>query len=102
MSYDPQQKSELSRLTQCVTLTTEAEITKVLALLEDNTVGRIFVHRKRGAEEATSRKMSFFQIPRQSSMRTFHPRTIEANAIENVPPTAIEAIAIDLKTVAAR
>jgi protein-tyrosine phosphatase len=104
---------------------TEAQITKILTLLEGNTVGPVFVHCKRGADrtgaviaayridhdhwdnaralkEATSRKMSFFQFPRQSFIRTFHPRVIEANAIENVPPTAIEAVAIDSKTATAR
>src|SRR6266542_2931192 len=67
---------------------TESQISKILALLEDNTSGPVFVHCKRGADrtgaviaayridhdhwdnlrafkEAMSRGMSFFQLPRQ-------------------------------------
>ena len=79
---------------------TEAEITRILALLEDGTAGTVFVHCKRGADrtgaviaayridhhhwdnpralkEAMSCGMSFFQFPRQSYILKFQPITIE-------------------------
>jgi tyrosine-protein phosphatase SIW14 len=88
----------------------DAEITKILTLLEDNTAVPVFVHCKRGADrtgaviavyrinhdhwdntralrEAMSRGMSIFQFPRKNYVRTFQPRTIEAKAIDNVPAT---------------
>jgi len=75
---------------------TEAEIAKILALLEDATTGPVFVHCLRGAdrtgaviaayridhdrwdnsralEEAMSFGMSFFQLPRQNFIRKFRP-----------------------------
>ena len=95
---------------------TEAEITKILALLEDDTTGPVFVHCQRGADrtgaviaayridhdhwdnaraltEAKSLGMSFFQFPRQRYILTFHPRTLEARTVAKsvevkVPPTA--------------
>lgn len=77
----------------------EAEMTKILGMLEDATTGPIFVHCQRGADrtgaviasyridhdgwdnaralkEAVSNGMSFFQIPRQNFIRTFQPRTV--------------------------
>jgi protein-tyrosine phosphatase len=80
---------------------TEAEITKILGLLEDGATGPVFVHCQRGADrtgaviasyriehdgwdntralkEAMSNGMSFFQFPRQSFIRNFQARTIEA------------------------
>jgi tyrosine-protein phosphatase SIW14 len=83
---------------------TEAEITKILALLEDDTTGPVFVHCQRGADrtgaviaayridhdhwdnaraltEAKSLGMSFFQFPRQSYILTFKPRTLEAKTV---------------------
>ena len=83
---------------------TEAEITKILALLEDYTTGPVFVHCQRGADrtgaviaayridhdhwdsaralsEAKSLGMSFFQFPRQRYILTFQPRTLEANNV---------------------
>ena len=80
---------------------TVAEITKILAILEDETTGPVFVHCQRGADrtgaviasyriehdgwdnaralkEAMGNGMSFFQFPRQSFIRNFQPRTIEA------------------------
>jgi len=77
---------------------TEAQITKILALLEDGKTGGVFVHCRRGADrtgaviaayridhdhwdnpralkEAMSCGMAFFQLPRQSYIRNFHPRT---------------------------
>ena len=80
---------------------TEAQISKILALLEDKTTGPVFVHCRRGADrtgavigayrvdfdhwdnaralrEAMSDGMSFFQLPRQSYIRSFQPRALEA------------------------
>jgi tyrosine-protein phosphatase SIW14 len=82
---------------------TEAEITEILALLENDASGPVFVHCKRGADrtgaviaayridrdhwdnakalkEAMAEGMSFFQFPRQNYIRDFKPRTVEANA----------------------
>ena len=80
---------------------TEVQISKILELLEDKTTGPVFVHCRRGADrtgavigayrvdfdhwdnaqalrEAMSDGMSFFQLPRQSYIRSFQPRTLEA------------------------
>jgi len=80
---------------------TEAEITRILGILEDGTTGPVFVHCMRGADrtgaviasyridhdgwdnaralkEAMANGMSFFQFPRQSFIRNFRPRTVEA------------------------
>lgn len=80
---------------------TEAQISKILALLEDKNTGPVFVHCRRGADrtgavigayrvdfdhwdnvralrEALSDGMSFFQLPRQSYIRSFQPRPLEA------------------------
>jgi len=80
---------------------TDAETSKILAILEDQTAGPVFVHCKRGADrtgaviaayridhdgwdnanalkEAMDRGMSFFQLPRQGYIRSFHPEKIEA------------------------
>jgi tyrosine-protein phosphatase SIW14 len=82
---------------------TESEITKILGILEDDSAGAVFVHCKAGADrtgavigayridhdhwdnaralsEAKSDGMSFFQFPRQSFIRAFQPRAIEAKA----------------------
>ena len=79
---------------------TQAEITKILALLEDATAGAVFVHCMRGADrtgaviaayridhdhwdnsralkEAMSFGMSFFQLPRQNFIRKFQPLLIK-------------------------
>lgn len=76
---------------------TDAEITKLLGILEDESGGAVFVHCKRGADrtgtviaayridhdhwdntraltEAKSDRMSRFQIPRQTYIREFKPR----------------------------
>ena len=81
---------------------TEAEITKILALLEDATTGAVFVHCLRGADrtgaiiaayridhdhwdnsralkEAMSFGMSPFQLPRQNFIRKFQPLTIKSD-----------------------
>jgi tyrosine-protein phosphatase SIW14 len=80
---------------------TDAEITKILGLLEGAQAGAVFVHCKRGADrtgaviaayridqdhwdnaralrEAMSRSMSVFQGPRQKFIRDFHPRGPQA------------------------
>jgi protein tyrosine phosphatase (PTP) superfamily phosphohydrolase (DUF442 family) len=90
---------------------TSAEITKILQVLEDNTIGPVFVHCKRGADrtgaviaayriqhdhwenaralsEAMSRGMSFFQYPRQGYIKSFHPQTMEAKADTATPATS--------------
>src|SRR5579863_3395528 len=93
---------------------TEAEITKILALLEDDTTGPVFVHCMRGADrtgaviaayriehdhwdnaralsEAKSLGMSFFQLPRQHYILGFQPRTLQASAVaRSVPATATQ------------
>ncbi len=79
---------------------TETEITNILALLEDDTAGAVFVHCKFGADrtgaviaayridhdhwdnsralkEAMSCGMSPFQFPRQNFIRKFQPLTIK-------------------------
>ena len=79
---------------------TEAEITKILALLEDGTTGAVFVHCKFGADrtgaviaayridhdhwdnsralkEALSFGLSPFRWPRQNFIRRFQPLTIK-------------------------
>src|SRR5579862_4823279 len=81
----------------------EAEITKILGMLEDGATGPIFVHCQRGADrtgaviasyridhdgwdnaralkEAMDRGMSHFQFPRQNYIRAFKPRLITGKA----------------------
>ena len=88
----------------------EAEITKILGMLEDGATGPIFVHCQRGADrtgaviasyriehdgwdnaralkEAMANGMSFFQIPRQSFIRNFQPRTMEAKTAPKAEPS---------------
>lgn len=88
----------------------DSEITRILSLLEDSAAGPVFVHCQRGADrtgaviasyridhdkwdnaralkEAMANGMSFFQLPRQSFIRTFQPRAIEAKAEEAKPGT---------------
>ena len=99
---------------------TEAEITRILKILEDGSTGPVFVHCRRGADrtgaviaayhidhdnwdndhaltDAKAHKMSFFQIPRENFIREFRARTMDAKA--TVPaavalPTASPAAAI--------
>lgn len=82
---------------------TEDEITKILAMLEDNTTGPVFVHCRRGADrtgvviaayhiehdkwdnaralnDAKAHSMSFFQFPRQNYIKNFQPQTVDAKA----------------------
>jgi tyrosine-protein phosphatase SIW14 len=88
----------------------EAEIGKILPLLEDSSIGPVFVHCMRGADrtgaviasyriqhdhwenaralkEARADGMSFFQYPRQSYIRNFRPRTVDASAGLQPPAT---------------
>ena len=83
---------------------TEAEITKILAILEDGTSGPVFVHCLRGADrtgaviaayhidhdkwdngkalkDAKAHSMSFYQVPRLNYIRNFRPRTLEVKAV---------------------
>ena len=82
---------------------TDAEITRILAILEDSTAGPVFVHCLRGADrtgaviaayhishdkwdnaralkDAKAHSMSFFQFPRQSYIQNFRPNTVDAKA----------------------
>ena len=89
---------------------TEAEIARILGILEDGKVGPVFVHCMRGADrtgavigsyridhdgwdnaralqEAMANGMSFFQFPRQRFIRDFRPQAIEAKThVEPVNP----------------
>ncbi len=90
---------------------TEAQISKILALLEDSSTGGVFVHCKRGADrtgaviaayridhdhwnnarafkEAMGLGMSFFQLPRQGYILRFQPRSIEPNEPKTVAKPA--------------
>jgi len=82
---------------------TDAEIRKILSVLEDQNTGPVFVHCKRGADrtgavigayrvdhdgwandqalkEAMSRGMSSFQHPRQGYIRGFQPASTQSSA----------------------
>jgi tyrosine-protein phosphatase SIW14 len=97
---------------------TDAEISKILAILEDVTSGPVFVHCKRGADrtgaviaayhinhdkwdngkalkDAMNHKMSFLQFPRQGFIKGFQPRTIDAAVTQPVaaPAAAVSAAA---------
>ena len=90
---------------------TEAEVTKILGILENASSGPVFVHCMRGMDrtgaviasyridhdkwdnpralkEAMANGMSFFQFPRQSFIRNFQPRTIEAKTAPAAEPAA--------------
>jgi tyrosine-protein phosphatase SIW14 len=83
---------------------TDAEISTIMQLLEDHTIGTVFVHCKRGADrtgvviaayriqhdhwantkalsEAMSRGMSWYQFPRQSYIRAYRPQTVVAGDV---------------------
>ena len=87
---------------------TEDQISKILALLEDSKSGAVFVHCRRGADrtgavigayridfdhwdnatalqEAIADGMSFFQLPRQTYIRSFRPRALQARANAEAP-----------------
>ena len=90
---------------------TEAEITKILALLENGATGPVFVHCMRGADrtgaviaayhidhdkwdnaralrDAKEHSMSSFQFPRQKYIRDFQPRTVDARTTSPADTTA--------------
>jgi tyrosine-protein phosphatase SIW14 len=96
---------------------TQAEINKLLGLLEDNASGSVFVHCRRGADrtgaviaayhidhdrwdngralqDAKSHRMSFFQLPRQAFIRDFKARTEEAKATPAGPAATTSALAM--------
>ena len=82
---------------------TDSETARILAILEDNTAGPVFVHCLRGADrtgaviaayhishdkwdnaralkDAKAHSMSFFQLPRQNYIQKFRPSTLDAKA----------------------
>jgi len=86
---------------------TEAEITKILSILEDSATGPVFVHCRRGADrtgavvgayhidhdrwenqralsDAKAHSMSFFQFPRQNYIMNFRPRILDAKSKPDV------------------
>jgi protein tyrosine phosphatase (PTP) superfamily phosphohydrolase (DUF442 family) len=96
---------------------TEAQISAILAMLEDTSGAPVFVHCLRGADrtgaviaayhidhdrwdnaralkDAKDHSMSFFQLPRQSYIRNFRARSVDAHAASAaaaalaVPPAA--------------
>jgi protein tyrosine/serine phosphatase len=97
---------------------TQTEIGKILDILESDPAGAVFVHCKRGADrtgaviasyridhdgwdssralrEAMADGMSFFQLPRQSYIRNFAARKIEAKAVpvDMQTPASVPAVA---------
>ena len=101
----------------------EAEITKILDLMEGKDAGPVFVHCLRGADrtgavvaayridhngwdndralhEAKSMGMSFFQYPRKRFIMGFQPRVLTAHAVESKPTAP--ALAITPAVVTAR
>ena len=103
-----------------LTAPTEAEITRILALLEDKTSGPVFVHCKRGADrtgaviaayhidhdmwdndkalsDAKAHSMSGFQYPRKAYIRDFKARSVEAAAAAPAADSAATAAAVGVK-----
>lgn len=103
---------------------TEAQISKILALLEDTRAGAVFVHCMRGADrtgvviaayridhdhwnndralkEADSDGMSFFQVPRKNYIRNFHAHVMEAKnaSVAKVPANTAPAVALPVPAV---
>jgi protein tyrosine phosphatase (PTP) superfamily phosphohydrolase (DUF442 family) len=91
---------------------TEAEITKILAILAANPDGPVFVHCRRGADrtgaviaayhinfhgwdnaralkDAKAHKMGWFQYPRQGYIMSFRPRPMDAKATSVADSTPI-------------
>jgi protein tyrosine phosphatase (PTP) superfamily phosphohydrolase (DUF442 family) len=91
---------------------TDAEISKILGMLEDGTSGSVFVHCRRGADrtgvviatyridhdkwdnsralkDALAHGMSFFQVQRQKYIKNFRPHTVQANTNSPVPAAAV-------------
>ena len=98
----------------------EEQISKILMLLEDASIGAVFVHCMRGAdrtgaviaayridhdhwsndkalEEAKSDGMSFFQGPRKDYIRNFHGLMAHAN---NLPESTVPAVALPVPATA--
>jgi protein tyrosine phosphatase (PTP) superfamily phosphohydrolase (DUF442 family) len=97
---------------------TEAELLKILPVLENPSDGPVFVHCRRGADrtgaviaayhidhdhwdnaralkDAKAHSMGYFQIPRQNFIRNFRPLTIKAkNAAEGGASDTTSAITI--------
>lgn len=99
---------------------TAAQISQILALLENTSTGAVFVHCMRGAdrtgaviaayridhdrwnndralEEAKSDGMSFFQTPRKDYIRNFHALAIQANSTAK---TTVPAVALPVPAMA--
>ena len=99
-----------------LTAPTDAQITKILAILEDGSTGPAFVHCWRGADrtgavlgayhidhdhwtndralrDAKAHKMSFFQLPRQNFIRNFQARSIDARLGEGKVTPASATVA---------
>jgi tyrosine-protein phosphatase SIW14 len=99
-----------------ITAPTDAQITGILAMLEDNTTGPVFVHCLRGADrtgaviaayhishdkwdnaralkDAKAHSMSFFQFPRQNYIQNFRPRTLDAKATSPSDASVAAAVA---------
>jgi protein tyrosine phosphatase (PTP) superfamily phosphohydrolase (DUF442 family) len=95
---------------------TEAEITKLLDILENSSTGPIFVHCHRGADrtgaviaayhidhdkwdsgralsDAEAHSMSVFQFPRKTFIRTFSPRTIQTENPSRPPAVVSSGVA---------
>lgn len=104
---------------------TDAEITRILAILEDDSSGPVFVHCKRGAdrtgaviaayridhdhwdgrralEEAKSLGMGSFQAPRRNYIRNFQARPVETAAMSTTAAASSNASAASSTTAAAR
>ena len=94
---------------------TDDEITRLLAMLEDNTAGPVFVHCLRGADrtgaviaayhishdkwdnaralkDAKAHSMSFIQFPRQNYIRNFRPPVVEAKATSPAEAPAVAGV----------
>ena len=95
---------------------TDAEITRILAILEDGSTGPVFVHCRRGADrtgavigayhidhdgwdnaralaDAKAHKMAFFQFPRENYILHFQARTLDAQSGSPSADTPIPAAA---------
>jgi tyrosine-protein phosphatase SIW14 len=94
---------------------TEAEITRILSMLEDSATGPIFVHCKRGADrtgaviaayhidhdkwdnaralqDAKAHSMSTFQFPRQRYIQDFRSHVVDAKATAPADAAAASAV----------
>jgi tyrosine-protein phosphatase SIW14 len=94
---------------------TEAQIKQILALMEDQTAGPVFVHCKRGADrtgaviaayridhdkwenskalsEAMTDKMSHFQFQRQQYIREFQPMLVPTTPVDTAAVATVPAV----------